>query len=346
MLLEGQQFDRYRLEHLIGRGGMSEIYLAEDAHLHRQVAIKVLQIDTTSFSNAKVMNEAIRLFQVELKAISTLDHPHILSLFDYGEKSIDGILYAFLVMPYRREGSLANWICQNNNSGTLSLEEVSHIVQQASDALQFAHNNQIIHRDVKPSNFLIYSDIEHTGFPDLQLADFGVAKFMNAVSSTSQIVRGTPIYMAPEQWRGEAVPATDQYALAVMAYEFLAGHPPFEGDNQQKYFYQHNYVQPQPPSSFNPYIPEEIDNVLKRALLKNPESRYTSISKFARAFKQAIIHRSDVPITLTISQSEAETGIRRLVPFPEGGKITVNVPAGAYNGQVIRLLQNVSGPSS
>jgi eukaryotic-like serine/threonine-protein kinase len=345
MLLEGQQFDRYRLELLIGRGGMSEIYLAEDSHLHRQVAVKVLQIDITSFSNTKEMNDAIRLFQVEAKAISTLDHPHILPLFDYGEESIKGTLFAFLVMPYRREGSLANWIRLNTNSGTLSLEEVSHIVQQASDALQFAHNHQIIHRDVKPSNFLIYSGNEYSGFPDLQLADFGVAKFMNAVSSTNQIVRGTPIYMAPEQWRGEAVPATDQYALAVMVYEFLAGHPPFEGDNQQKYFYQHNYVQPQPPSSFNPYIPEEIDNVLMRALLKNAESRYTSISKFARAFQQAIIHRSDVPVTLTISQSEAQTGTRRLVPFPGGGKVTVNVPAGAYNGQVIRL-QNVSEHSS
>ena len=345
MFLEGQQFDRYRLEQLIGRGGMSEIYLAEDSRLHRQVAVKVLQIDITSFSNTKVMNDAIRLFQVEAKAISTLDHPHILPLFDYGEESINSVLFAYLVMPYRREGSLANWIQQNNNSGTLSLEEVSHIVQQASDALQFAHNHQIIHRDVKPSNFLIYSDDKYSGFPDLQLADFGVAKFMNAASSTGQIVRGTPIYMAPEQWRGEAVPATDQYALAVMVYEFLAGHPPFEGDNQQKYFYQHNYVQPQLPSSFNPHLPEEIDNVLMRALLKNAESRYTSISKFARAFQQAIIHRSDVPVTLTISQSEARTGTRRIVPFPGGDKVTVNVPAGAYNGQVIRL-QKVSEHSS
>lgn len=341
MLLEGQQFDRYRLERLLARGGMSEIYLAEDSHLKRQVAVKVLQVDITSFSNTNVINDAVRLFQIEAKAISTLDHPHILPLFDYGEESINGVLFTYLVMPYRREGSLANWIHQNTNSGILTLEEVSHIIQQASNALQFAHNHQIIHRDVKPSNFLICSSKEDPGFPVLQLADFGVAKFMNAITSTSQIVRGTPIYMAPEQWRGEAVPATDQYALAIMVYEFLTGHPPFEGDNQQKYFYQHNSVQPQPPSSFNPHIPEEIDKVLMRALLKNPESRYTSISKFARAFQQAIIHRSDIPITLTISQSEARTGTRRLVSLPRGGKFTVNLPAGAYNGQVIRL-QKVS----
>jgi eukaryotic-like serine/threonine-protein kinase len=339
MLLEGQQFDRYRLERLLARGGMSEIYLAEDTHLKRQVAIKILQTDVTSFPNTSIFNEAARLFQVEAKAISILDHPHILPLFDYGKECIDGILFTYLVMPYRREGSLAHWVQQNGRSGILSIEEVSHFVQQAADALQYAHEHQIIHRDVKPSNFLILSNKKYPDPPDLQLADFGVAKFVNAISTSSHIIRGTPIYMAPEQWKGEAVPATDQYALAIMVYELLVGRPPFKGGNQEQVLYQHTYVQPQPPSAFNPYIPVEIDNVLMRALLKSPESRHTSISKFGRAFQQALIHRSDISVTLTISQSEAKTGARRLVALPSGEQVEVSVPPGAYNGQVIRLEQ-------
>src|SRR5437764_1409627 len=170
----------------------------------------------------------------------------------------------------------------------ISLAEIAHILSQAASALQHAHDRGIIHRDVKPSNFLIVSGKNQPDHLDVQLADFGVAKFMNAISSKSQTIRGTPIYMAPEQWRGDAVPATDQYALAVMVYELLTGRPPFQGTNQQEIFYKHTYVQPEPPSRLNPHIPVGTDAVLMRALAKDPKDRYAAVVDFAQAFQQAL----------------------------------------------------------
>src|SRR5439155_17444161 len=119
------------------------------------------------------------------------------------------------------------------------------IVRQAASALQYAHNQKIIHQDVKPSNFLIQGEAEEVSQLNLQLADFGVAKLMTTTSE-SQTIRGTPDYMAPEQWEGRPVAATDQYALAVMAYELLTGRPPFVGSNQQQMWHQHSFVEPIP----------------------------------------------------------------------------------------------------
>ena len=112
-------------------------------------------------------------------------------------------------------------------------------------ALQYAHNHQIVHQDVKPSNFLIRSSDDASGRPDLMLADFGVSKSTSATATVSQTVRGTPAYMAPEQWDGAPVPATDQYALAILAYDLLSGRPPFQGSLSQV-MYQHIHVTPQP----------------------------------------------------------------------------------------------------
>ena len=124
--------------------------------------------------------------------------------------------------------------------------------------MQYAHDNHVVHQDVKPSNFLIRTNKDHPQLPDLLLADFGIAKLNSATASMSRTVRGTPAYMAPEQWSGEPVPATDQYALAVLAYELLAGRPPFSG-RQEQVMYQHFNVHPQAPSSINPTLPKDID---------------------------------------------------------------------------------------
>jgi serine/threonine protein kinase len=214
-----------------------------------------------------------------------LDHPYILPLFDYGEEKVDGIVYTFLVMPFRQEGSLANWL--NLRGNRLNLEDAAHFIQQAASALQYAHNHAIIHQDVKPPNFLIRNNPDNHAHPDLLLTDFGVAKLSTATSSISHNVRGTPTYMAPEQWNGEPVPATDQYALAIMAYEILTGRPPFQGP-PMRMMYLHANEPPQPPSMLNPRIPEEVNAVLLKALAKNPQDRFTSISAFAQALQQAL----------------------------------------------------------
>ena len=284
MSLVGSQVGRFHLLQLLGRGGMGEVYLAQDDQLRRQVAIKVIQSEHLD-------PDATRLFQREARAIANLNHPHILPLFDFGEATIHGTTLTYMVMPFCTEGTLVAWMQRRGNTALLSLQDVAFIVQQAASALQYAHNHQIVHQDVKPSNFLIRSSDDASGRPDLMLADFGVSKSTSATATVSQSVRGTPAYMAPEQWDGTPVPATDQYALAILAYDLLTGHPPFQGTLGQV-MYQHIHVTPQPPGKINPRIPADVDTVLLHALAKKPEERFASISAFARAFEQAVLVNS------------------------------------------------------
>src|SRR5437773_9243306 len=280
MSLEGQQFGRYRLIQLIGSGGMGEVYLAQDPGINRQVAIKVVRVEAADYARSSTdtipgmrsvtgaramgMQDAARLFQREAKAIAMLDHPGILPLYDYGEQYINGVMLTYLVMPYREEGSLANWL-QKGGFALLSVQNVEQILQQAATALQYAHDRQVVHQDVKPSNFLIRTSRENPKRPDLLLTDFGIAKLSMLTTRASQIIRGTPTYMAPEQWEGHPVPATDQYALAVMAYELLTGRPPFEGNGYQHMWHQHVHMVPCPPSIINLTLPPELDAIFLRA---------------------------------------------------------------------------------
>src|SRR5216684_4142728 len=363
MALEGQQLGRYRLLQLLGSGGMGEVYLATDTLINRQVAIKVIRSEVSSYPDAGVAQESARLFQREMKAIAMLDHPHIMPLFDYGESTIQGASLAYLVMPYRQEGSLATWLKHRSTRNLLSPQDVAYLVSQAADALQHAHDHQIIHQDVKPANFLIrraQSDPDH---PDLLLADFGVSKFSTATANASQSIRGTPTSMAPEQWEGMPVPATDQYALAVMAYELLTGRPPFQGGLSQL-MYQHFHSAPPRPSSINPRLPADVDTVLLHALAKKPAERFASIAAFARAFQQAALSdlptvaneaapgnistqvppqpapstppsplpprqqaSADIHAVLAISSDEASSGTVRTLTLPDGRHVTVRVPA-------------------
>ena len=280
MALEGQQLDRYRIIRLLGSGGMGDVYLAEDARIGQQVAIKVVRAEENLF------DEAVRLFKREAQAIVALDHPHILPLYNYGEEKIGDMPLVYLVMPYRREGSLAKWAYENSRNGLHSPQDIVHFVLQAADALQHAHDNQIIHRDVKLSNFLLRERKADPAHPDILLADFGIARLATMTAGVSRAIRGTPTYMAPEHWKGKSVPATDQYALAIMIYELLTGRPPFRG-SPGEIMYQHLTVSPPPPSQLNTTLPKEIDMVLLTALAKEPEERFASISAFAKAFQFA-----------------------------------------------------------
>src|SRR5579884_231073 len=287
MALEGLQLDHYRLVQLIGSGGMGEVYLAEDTHIPRQVAVKVVRSELSPYPNTEAVQESERLFKREAKAIAMLDHPNILPLYDYGEAKAQGLVFTYLVMPYRPEGSLPNWLRQRGGT-LLAWVDVAHIIGQAASALQHAHDHQIIHQDVKPSNFLIRNRQDNEGRPDLLLADFGIAKFASATSSMSHTSRGTPTYMAPEQWAGNPQPASDQYGLAVMAYELLTGRAPFKGGSEQM-MYQHFHVAPTPPSQLNSALPPDVDEVLLRALAKNPGDRFTAVLGFARALQVALL---------------------------------------------------------
>ncbi len=292
MPFEGYQLGRYHLLHLLGSGGMGEVYLAEDPRIEQQVAIKVLRAEASAYPNIEATREASRLFLREVKVIAKLDHPHTLPLFDYGEATINGATLAYMVMPYRQEGSLTNWLKQRGTAKLLPPEVVAQIIREAADALKDAHDHQITHQDVKPANFLIRTNKDNPTTPDLQLADFGIAKFSNVgTTNTSRTIRGTPAYMAPEQWSGHPVPASDQYGLAVMAYELLTGRQPFQGTYEQV-MYQHFNVEPLPPSRLNPNISSDVDAVFRIALAKQPEQRFASVSAFARALEHALLDRS------------------------------------------------------
>jgi serine/threonine protein kinase len=356
MALEELQDGRYRFVRLLGSGGMGEVYLMQDMRVNRQVAIKVIRSESTPYPDSTAAKDAARLFQREARAIAALEHPNILPLYDFGEETRDGKTITYMVMPYSTEGTLASWLHQRG-SELLSPEDIAYLVEQAADALQYAHDHEVIHLDVKPSNFLLRSNRKKPNHPTLLLADFGIARSFTTVASSSLTIRGTPTAMAPEQWSSTPVPATDQYALAVMTYELLTGRPPFVGSMEQLMFH-HFTTQPPPPSTFNPHLPATLDAVLLRALAKKPEERFPSIAAFASAFEQAAqtppakivtdqqpSEASNLYATLAISQAEADAGISQMITLPGGRQVNVPVPAGAHDGQVIRL-QDSDRPSS
>lgn len=350
MSLEGIDIGRYHIMRLLGSGGMGDVYLAEDARIEQQVAIKVIRTDISSYDKRNDTQEMGRLIQREAKAIVKLDHPNILPLFDYGEAHINTLTFIFLVMPYRPEGSLADMLRKRGSSGLLSPSDVLFLVRQVADALQHAHDHQIIHQDVKPSNLLMRDHKNTPNRPDLLLADFGIAKLASTTSSLSKAVRGTPTYMAPEQWDGEPVFATDQYALAVTTYELLTGSPPFLGP-PARMMYQHINVPPAPPSSLNPHLSTEINTVLLQALEKKPENRFLTITAYSNAFEKAvqyqpILHNPvamppsstyHIRAALAITSTEAIAGATRSITLPGGQKVLVTVPPGIQDGHIIRM---------
>lgn len=337
MPLEGMELGRYHLLRLIGRGGMGEVYLAEDLRIPRQVAVKVIQAETVGYPDAKATQEAARLFQREMKIIASLDHLHILPLFDYNEINVNKTLLTYMVMPLLKEGSLTDWLQERGDTERLSVQDVVYLVEQAADALQHAHDLQIIHQDIKPSNFLIRTRKEYPNRPDLLLADFGIAKLFSATATASQTVRGTPAYMAPEQWDGNPVPATDQYALAVMAYLLLTGQVPFQGGPGQ-IMRQHFTTEPQAPSVLNLHLSKAVDAVILRALAKQSEDRFPSISAFAQAFQQAVQQSRDSlrdteetylrgNLTRTVLSSHSQVTEENVLPTNSGNsRKTLSVP--------------------
>lgn len=298
--LEGTTLGTNTLLRRIGGGGMGDVYLAEQAPLGRRVAVKVIRVEGGPVMTDEARERAARHFAREARTIAALDHPHILPLYDHGEQ--DGFHY--LVTLYIEDGSLADLLAPGApNRLTLPLAPalVAQIIAQAASALQYAHDQGIIHRDIKPHNILIKRQDPGTGTPDtsptaqvhVYLTDFGVARFLNEVSTRTGVA-GTPQYSAPEQFKGAPVPATDQYALACVAYLLLTGRSPFEGAIVELY-HQHLNVPPDPPSQHLATLPREVDGVLLRALAKEPEARFPAISAFASALSGALVPGTAAP---------------------------------------------------
>ncbi len=336
MSLAGLQLGHYKLIRQIGSGAMGEVYLAEDIRIVRQVAIKIVRSEAPSYPHSETSKELERLFQREMQVISKLDHPYILPLYDFGEEKVQGMTYSYMVMPYRAEGALSDWLRNRPGNALLSFQDVAHFISQAADALQHAHDQQLVHQDIKPSNFLIRNRPTNPSQPDMLLADFGIAKFTTATSMASQNVRGTPAYMPPEQWDGHPVPASDQYALAIMAYHLLTGQFPFQGGPSQM-MRQHFSAPPPAPSTYNPRISHAMDTVILRALAKNPSERFPSIIKFAEALQQSLLYGGDLRATLAIRANEAAAGTQRTLTLPGKRQVTAYIPPGAQNGEELRI---------
>lgn len=279
--LEGQTLDRYELEQLTGRGGMADVYRAFDPRFERTVAVKVFKRDD---------EELLRRFVREARLMASLNHPHLMPVYDTGVSDIDGIPYYFIVMPFMTGGSLRARIRRS----PLPLSLACRYLREIADALDYIHSRGIVHRDIKSSNVLLDED------GTCYVADFGIARRESDATqaTTTGNVLGTVDYIAPELFESNqrANVSTDLYSLGVLAFEMVTGRLPFTAENQIAVATMHVNKQPPLPRTFVPNLPIAAERVLLRGLEKRPEFRYQSATDFADAFCHAISPRATTEI--------------------------------------------------
>jgi serine/threonine protein kinase len=272
-LMIGQTVSHYRILERIGEGGMGVVYLAEDTHLRRQVAIKFLSAANNQNYRARFLREA--------RAISSVSHPHIAIIHDYGETPDAP---PFIVMEYIKGETLSELLYKSG----LTISRALEIMETVGEALSAAHARGIIHRDIKPSNVLV----DDKG--QVKVVDFGLVKHLfddppaddpdaatlPALRTSSNAVVGTPLYLSPEQATGAPVDArSDIFALGALLYEALTGRPAFSGGNLLEIGAQVIHVNPQPPSTINPRVSPELDRITLKALAKKAEDRHQSAAE-------------------------------------------------------------------
>ena len=315
----GETVSHYRIVSRLGRGGMGVVYLAEDTHLTRQVAIK--------FSSAAPDDENYRArFLREARAASALNHPHIARIYDYGETA-DG--HPFIVMELVAGEDLAHLL----RRGGASIPQALRIVEEVAEALSEAHRHGIVHRDIKPGNIVINERGQ------VKVLDFGLAKQFGeaAVQAASDsatpetaagTVMGTPSYMSPEQAReAPLAPSSDLFSLGSVFYECLTGKPPFTGRNSVDILAAVLHVEPPPPSQVNPQVPVALDRVVAKTLAKEPAARYQSADELIRdldSVRSQMVH--------------PETEETELLAVPPGG------PRPHQLSVALRTLRTLAGP--
>ena len=268
--LSGKKLGPYSVMERIGLGGMATVYKAYHEAMDRYVAIKVLSHDHPEF---------LKRFDREAKTVAKLQHPHILPVFDYGEYE----RVSYLVMPYIASGSLKEYIRQGP---PLNLDEIARIFTQLCEALDYAHNAGVLHRDIKPDNVMF----DDNG--NVLLADFGLTRLMESdidEGLTGSGIVGTPFYLSPEQAQEQPLDArSDIYSLGIMLYEMVTGRVPFIANTAVNVILSHVNDTPEKPKKFRSDLPQAAEEVILKALEKQPKNRWKSAGAMAREFRQAL----------------------------------------------------------
>lgn len=273
--LVGRTIDDFIITERVGRGGMSVVYSAEQPSMRREVALKIIDLQTLEHDHP----EARQRFEQETALIAKLEHIHILPVYDYG---IVGDELIYLAMRLLRGGSLSDLL----KDQAFSIDRATDLFIQVGSAIAYAHAHNVIHRDIKPSNILLDSS------GNAYVTDFGLAKIVTDsvdITRSGNIV-GTPAYMAPEQLRGGDIDhRADIYSLGIVLYHMMTGKPPFESSesNVVSLIYKQLEESPQPPHELNPEITPAIEDVIMTALEKDPDKRFESVALMVDALRQA-----------------------------------------------------------
>ncbi|MET9253603.1 Stk1 family PASTA domain-containing Ser/Thr kinase [Streptomyces sp. NPDC048182] len=256
---------RYELGQVLGRGGMAEVYLAHDTRLGRTVAVKTLRADLARDPSFQAR------FRREAQSAASLNHPAIVAVYDTGEDYIDGVSIPYIVMEYVDGSTLRELL---HSGRKLLPERTLEMTIGILQALEYSHRAGIVHRDIKPANVML------TRNGQVKVMDFGIARAMGdsgmTMTQTAAVI-GTAQYLSPEQAKGEQVDArSDLYSTGCLLYELLTVRPPFVGDSPVAVAYQHVREEPQAPSVFDPEITPEMDAIVLKALVKDPDYRYQS----------------------------------------------------------------------
>ena len=321
---------RYELMEPIGRGGMATIYRARDRRMNRVVAVKVLrEVYSTD-------RKFIARFQMEARAASSLTHPNIVQVYDYGQ-SADNY---YIVMEFIQGVDLRRYLKTHH---ILEVDQAVAIAHDVALGLGAAHRRSIVHRDVKPQNVMV------NGEGMVKLTDFGIASMYKDLSAerltTTGMTLGTVQYYAPEQAQGEIVkPAADVYALGIVIYEMLTGKPPFDGDTPVSVAVRHIQDLPEPPRKQNPKIPPGLEALILRCLEKDPRDRYANGDDLAKALDNYEDEAESAPAT-----GPYEYGPRNVVQAGQGSGTRGTAPKEAQPSANPRasggLLSGTSRPS-
>jgi serine/threonine-protein kinase len=278
-LPDTQRLGRYQLEREIGRGAMGIVYLGRDTAINRLVAIKAIPL-ASEFSEAELVEARSRFFR-EAETAGRLNHPNIVTIYDVGEER--GL--AYIAMEYLKGKHLSDYARADN---LLEPRKVLEIIGRTAEALGFAHKQQVVHRDIKPAN-LMYDPSTDV----LKITDFGIARLTGSGSTRTGIVLGTPSFMSPEQLEGRTVTGhSDLFSLGVSLFQLLTGQLPFTADSMTGLMQQIAEAPHPPLRAYRPDLPACVENIIDRALAKNPDDRFDTGAQMAAALEDC---RSRMP---------------------------------------------------